>query len=108
MIEEAGAQRTLWLAVGVGGDLAALAYFKYFNFITDIARDLGLLDAPLAAATLPIGISIFSFTQIDYLADIHQRELASTSEPGSYGLFGSSFPHFSVGPLPHPREMLPR
>src|SRR5258708_1999754 len=108
MIEEAGAQRTLWLAVGVGGDLAALAYFKYFNFITDIARDLGLLDAPLAAVTLPIGISFFTFTQIAYLADIHQRKLVSTSEPVGYGLFVSFFPHLIAGPILHHREMMPQ
>ncbi|MBX9634773.1 MAG: MBOAT family protein, partial [Magnetospirillum sp.] len=99
--------RRYLLILGVGGNLAALGWFKYSGFL---AANLSLLlDHPLAnpAVTLPLGISFYTFTQIAYLVDAARGE---TKEYNflKYLFFVTWFPHLIAGPILHHREIIPQ
>lgn len=53
--------RRLALTVGVIGNLAVLAFFKYLDFLVGIANELGAGPWPLPGVRLPLGISFFTF-----------------------------------------------
>jgi D-alanyl-lipoteichoic acid acyltransferase DltB (MBOAT superfamily) len=95
------------LVAGIAFDLALLAYFKYANFFAENVAALLGVAAPRLDVVLPIGISFFTFTQIAFLVDAHQRKAA---EPNlvNYSLFVTYFPHLLAGPILHHREMMPQ
>jgi D-alanyl-lipoteichoic acid acyltransferase DltB (MBOAT superfamily) len=97
----------LLLGMGVTANLAALAYFKYANFLLGTVSTLADLHfAPLKIA-LPLGISFFTFTQIAFLVDAYKgkaRELGFFR----YCLFVAFFPHLIAGPIVHHSELMPQ
>ena len=95
------------LAIGVGGDLCALAYFKYANFFVETTEKLSGLDLHWTQVVLPVGISFFTFTQIAFLVDANRGEV---KERGglNYILFVTFFPHLIAGPILHHKEMMPQ
>jgi len=95
------------LALGVVGNLGALAYFKYANFFVDnIARATGT-PFELAPIVLPLAISFFTFQQIAYLADVRSSGVAEQSFL-DYSIFVTFFPQLIAGPIVHHGEMLPQ
>ena len=107
-IEASGGKgRSWWLAAGVSGNLAALAFYKYRVFILgNLDGLLGTTTLPPAAA-LPLGISFFTFTQIAFLVDLKRREATVPALP-RYGLFVTFFPHLIAGPLYHHAQVMPQ
>ena len=100
-------RRLVLLVLGIGVNLALLVHYKYAGFVLDnMAAWFGLERVP-AAVDLPLGISFFTFTQIAFLVDVHQRKAADLS-PLRYGLFVTYFPHLIAGPILHHREMMPQ
>ena len=95
------------LAIAVGANLAALAYFKYADFFLRTAADLSGADIPLLGVVLPLGISFFTFTQIAYLVDVHAGKVVERN-PVHYALFVTYFPHLIAGPVLHHAEMMPQ
>ena len=74
-------------------DLAVLAYFKYSGFIiSNLSLALGM-DLSNPHATLPIGISFYTFTQIAYLADVYSAKGPTRHSLLNYALFVTYFPH---------------
>jgi D-alanyl-lipoteichoic acid acyltransferase DltB (MBOAT superfamily) len=57
---------------------------------------------------LPLGISFFTFTQIAYLVDTHDRPDASGRNFGEYLLFVLFFPHLLAGPIVHHGQLMPQ
>jgi alginate O-acetyltransferase complex protein AlgI len=100
-------RRNWWLAGGIAVNLAALAYFKYFNFFIDNLNALAGTQWQLARIALPIGISFFTFTQIAYLVDTWEGKVQET-RPVHYGLFVTFFPHLIAGPVLHHAQMMPQ
>jgi alginate O-acetyltransferase complex protein AlgI len=93
------------LIAAVAGNLAALAYFKYTNFVVDNAAALVGIDFAIAAIVLPIGISFYTFQQIAYLVDAaHGRHGRGSFL--DYCLFVSFFPQLIAGPIVHHGEVL--
>jgi alginate O-acetyltransferase complex protein AlgI len=91
-----------FLISGIGGDLALLFYFKYYNFfLSSVLGD----SHQLMEVILPLGISFFTFTQIAYLVDTYQHK-AEQCDVISYGLFVTIFPHLIAGPILHHKDML--
>lgn len=95
------------LYIGIGGDLALLAYYKYAAFLVDNLNAWLNLGLPACAVELPLGISFFTFTQIAYLVDAWQRK-AREANLLHYGLFVTYFPHLIAGPILHHGEMMPQ
>jgi D-alanyl-lipoteichoic acid acyltransferase DltB (MBOAT superfamily) len=103
----AGPRRRLLLAVGVGGDLLLLAFFKYADFLLHSLSGLPGVDLEPLGILLPIGISFYTFTQIAFLVDAARGE-AREYDPVHYALFVTYFPHLIAGPILHHKEMMPQ
>jgi alginate O-acetyltransferase complex protein AlgI len=96
-----------WLAFGVAVDIAVLGYFKYSGFLVSQFAVVSRLPLTFTPPPLPLGISLFTFTQIAYLVD-RLREYPSDPGLPGYALFVSYFPHLVAGPIIHHREVMPR
>ncbi|MCB1622965.1 MAG: MBOAT family protein [Pseudomonadales bacterium] len=96
-----------WLALGVFFNLALLGYFKYADFFIANLNALLQTDFAQPGVILPIGISFFTFTQIAFLADAHQKGVREY-QPTHYGLFVTYFPHLVAGPVLHHAQMMPQ
>ena len=97
------------LTAGVSANLLLLGYFKYADFFVGNLNTLGIPGEGLTlpGVILPLGISFFTFTQIAFLVDVHQRKAAEPSFI-HYGLFVTYFPHLIAGPVLHHKEMMPQ
>jgi len=95
------------MVLGVALNLAALAYFKYFNFFVDNLSVLLGSQLAFAHVLLPVGISFFTFTQIAFLADAWRGKVQEYSFV-HYGLFVTYFPHLIAGPVLHHGQMMPQ
>lgn len=96
-----------WLIVGIAGNLGALGYYKYAQWLVSLAIDLGIHAQPLSDIILPLGISFFTFTQIGYLIDV-KNDVAKERGFVNYVLFVTFFPHLIAGPILHHREIMPQ
>ncbi len=95
------------LAVGIGGDLLLLGYFKYARLVIETFDWATGLGVPIPNIALPIGISFFTFTQIAFLVDAYRGE-ADEYDAVHYALFVSFFPHLIAGPIYHHKEIMPQ
>jgi alginate O-acetyltransferase complex protein AlgI len=100
-------QNRVLLAIGVGGDLLLLGYFKYAGFLVETLNAVTGIALQNPNIDLPIGISFFTFTQIAFLVDAYRGE-AREYEPFHYTLFVSFFPHLIAGPIYHHKEIMPQ
>lgn len=95
------------LITGIALNLAALGFFKYWDFFAENVAALTGSDAFVLNVLLPIGISFFTFQQIAYLIDA-ARGYVRHESPVSYGLFVTFFPQLIAGPIVHHKEMMPQ
>ena len=103
----AGATGKAALVVGIVFNLGLLGYFKYANFFVDNLNALSGDDWKLAPILLPLAISFFTFQQIAYLVDVHQKK-AQEVDLLRYALFVTFFPQLIAGPIVHHSEMMPQ
>ena len=98
-----------WVLLSVGVNLGMLAYFKYTNFLIDIANQLfgeGFLQ--FRNIFLPVGISFFVFQSLSYTIDIYRREIEPLRRWGDYLFYLSFFPQLVAGPIVRARDFLPQ
>ncbi|MEO6959014.1 MAG: MBOAT family protein [Burkholderiaceae bacterium] len=95
--------RMTWLTMGVSLNLAALGYFKYFNFgieaFNGLLGTLGLHPVFFSHVLLPIGLSFYTFHAISYLVDIYRKEAPPARNLIDFAAFISLFPHLVAGPV---------
>lgn len=92
------------LVIGVGANLALLAYFKYrIFFLENISVISGTVFTP-ESLTIPLAISFFTFQQIAFLVDCSQAR-TKESDFVSYLLFVSFFPQLIAGPIVHHKQV---
>lgn len=93
------------LIVGVVGNLAALGYFKYANFL--IGNVVAITGAHLGVlnVALPLAISFYTFQQIAFLVDTYRGKMTQISF-GDYLISVVFFPHLIAGPLLHYRDII--
>ena len=95
--------RKRWLALGVTGNLTALALFKYANFavanVNAIAPVLAIAPLALAAIPLPLGISFFTFHAISYVVDVYKRNADAERNLPRFALYILLFPQLIAGPI---------
>jgi alginate O-acetyltransferase complex protein AlgI len=104
--------RRTWLILAVAGDLALLAYFKYYDFFVSSAHNLAVqagfaLPLSTRSIVLPVGISFFTFMAISYVVDVYRRDLDPVTI-GRFAAYLSFFPHLVAGPIVRPGELLPQ
>lgn len=105
--------RARWiLASAVAANLAALSFFKYYDFFwTSVADALGALGIrvgpPTLQVLLPVGISFFTFQAISHLVDVFR----GSTEPRSlldFTVYMSFFPRLVAGPIVRSEEFFPQ
>ena len=102
-----------WAMIGtVVGDLALLAWFKYYGFLAvNVANALHSAGfgspLPLMQVALPVGISFFTFMGISYVVDAHRGKVkpAGWLDAAVYLAF---FPHLVAGPIVRGSELFPQ
>ena len=97
-----------WLVVlSVMVNLGMLGYFKYTNFLVDIANQMfgqGFLQ--FQNIFLPVGISFFLFQSLSYTIDIYRGSLKPVDRWGDYLFYLSFFPQLVAGPIVRARDFL--
>lgn len=97
---ESARSHLLWLGVGV--NLATLAYYKYAGFFVS---SWNAVAAPWHSATavpeivLPLGISFFTFQGISYLIDVYRKDIAVQSSFWRFAMYKAMFPQLIAGPI---------
>lgn len=99
--------KKVFLTLGIIINIAALLYFKYTGFFSDILNDLFKTSFDFKAILVPLGVSFFTFGQIAYLVDSYRAPLEKYSLL-DYSLFVVFFPKISVGPIAFAKEMIPQ
>ncbi len=89
-LERAG--KRFWLWMGVGLNLAALAFFKYADFfVPELLDTLSRLGFGTRADTLrillPVGLSFYSLQGISYLVDVYRGQLRAATDPVDFALY---------------------
>lgn len=91
------------LTVGIVGDLAALAYFKYFNFGVDsLNAAFSALGLPVFSAwnvVLPIGLSFYTFQAMSYVIDVYRKDAPPARNFWDLSAFIALFPQLVAGPI---------
>lgn len=99
--------RKLLLIIGILGNIGALCYYKYFDFLIANINAIFHADFNYMHIILPLAISFFTFQQIAYLVDSYEGK---TKEYDflTYALFITFFPQLIAGPIVHHTEMMPQ
>ena len=101
--------RRLWVALSVAVNLGMLGYFKYTNFLVDIANELfGAGFMQFRDIFLPVGISFFVFQSMSYTIDIYRRQLKPLNSWIDYLFYLSFFPQLVAGPIVRARDFIPQ
>ena len=99
-----------WLVVlSVAVNLGMLAYFKYTNFLIDIANQMfGQGFMQFQNIFLPVGISFFVFQSMSYTIDIYRGQLKPLDNWCDYLFYLSFFPQLVAGPIARARDFIPQ
>lgn len=99
-----------WLvALSVAVNLGLLGYFKYTNFLIDIANQLfGQGFMQFRNIFLPVGISFFVFQSMSYTIDIYRGGLQPLRSWLDYLFYLSFFPQLVAGPIVRARDFIPQ
>lgn len=103
-------RRKFWLAASVTGNLAALGFFKYYNFFAESVHDTFALTGfdvslPLLNVVLPLGISFYTFQSMSYTISVFNGTCKATPDFIRFAAFVSMFPQLVVGPIVRYPEM---
>ena len=99
-----------WLvALSVAVNLGMLGYFKYTNFLIDIANQLfGAGFLQFRNIFLPVGISFFVFQSMSYTIDVYRGGLQPLRRWIDYLFYLSFFPQLVAGPIVRARDFIPQ
>jgi alginate O-acetyltransferase complex protein AlgI len=85
----------LELALFIAVNLAVLTGFKYAPWLFSF-----LLPGPaLHKASMPLGISFFTFHAISYLIDVYRRQISPAKSALAFLTYFCMFPHLVAGPI---------
>ena len=101
------------LTAGVLLSLFPLAFYKYFDFISEFISNLlfyvGLqFNVPGLNWAIPIGISFFTFQALGYLWDVYYKRIEPERNFLTYALFISFFPCILSGPINKASLVIPQ
>ncbi len=97
-IEKAAARKAMF-ALSVVLSILPLLYFKYADFLITNLNTLTGLSVPKTGASLPIGISFYTFQIVGYLADVYRNDCKVAKNPLDLALYVSLFPQLIAGPI---------
>jgi alginate O-acetyltransferase complex protein AlgI len=104
-------RKKLFLALALFISLAALAFFKYFNFFVASAASGAALfglkwHLSTAQIVLPLGISFMTFQGIAYVVDVWRGEHAAERDLIKFLAFKAFFPQLVAGPIERAGHLL--
>lgn len=98
---------------GITLALLPLLLFKYYNFITSQANEIGTslgleFGLPGLNWILPLGISFYTFQAVGYVADVYLGRIKAERNWWDYMLFICFFPQIAAGPIGRANSLLPQ
>ena len=99
--------RKLLCIIGLLFNIGLLVFYKYLDFIFNIAGNLFNADPIHLNLILPLGISFFTFQQVSYLIDSY-KGTAKQYSILDYSLFVTFFPQLIAGPIVLHSEIIPQ
>jgi alginate O-acetyltransferase complex protein AlgI len=110
---EGARARRAWLLLSITTNLAALFFFKYYNFVAAnwaaVADWLGTPSAPpLLHIILPLGISFYTFEALSYTFDVYRRRYPAERSYSRLLLFIMFFPKLIAGPIERAGHLIPQ
>lgn len=105
LIGRGGRLRKLLLGIGVGINLALLAYYKYLGFFTHVYNQLLARHVELPAIVLPLGISFFTFQGLSYLIDVYRGDVSAQKSFLKFATYKAMFPQLIAGPIVRYRQI---
>lgn len=105
--------RRSFLGLSLLINLGILAFFKYYNFLSeDLTRLANLLgiqsDFLLTRILLPAGLSFYTLKKLAYMIDVERGTLEPTHSLVDFALYVSFFPQLLAGPIDRPQKLLPQ
>ena len=98
-----------WMSTGVIICLGILAFYKYFNFISDsLVTLIGAEESLHMNFMVPLGISFIIFTLVSYLVDVYRGTISAERNLLKYALFVAFFPKVAQGPIERAGNILPQ
>ncbi len=85
----------VWVAIFVAVNLAVLIGFKYAYWLVSFI----LPTLENKKASMPLGISFFTFHAISYLIDVYRRQIAPAKTTLDFLTYFCMFPHLVAGPI---------
>lgn len=98
---EKGKTKTVWLLLGFFYNLGMLFFFKYANLFFSWMEVCthGRLVLPKVTATLPLGISFYTFTSMSYLIDVYRKKISYERNVLRFATYLCMFPQLLSGPI---------
>jgi D-alanyl-lipoteichoic acid acyltransferase DltB (MBOAT superfamily) len=106
-----GQRRKFALTLSLVANVGVLAFFKYFNFLTDnlagLAAFLGwTYPVQHLAIVLPIGLSFHTFQAMSYTIEVYRGNQPPERHFGIYALYVMFYPQLVAGPIERPQNLL--
>ncbi|MFN8015972.1 MAG: MBOAT family O-acyltransferase [Acidimicrobiia bacterium] len=98
------------LSIAIAGNVGALGYFKYRNFVIEQAHNIfkDTIGLPrLSSLIIPIAISFFTFQAISYVVDVYRGTIEKVGFL-DLAVYLSFFPHLVAGPIVRASEFIPQ
>ena len=92
-------RRKAWLLVSLSTNIGALVFFKYFNFLSELAAGLTGHAPFVTSVVLPFGISFYTFHAISYVVDVYRGKVPAEPNYVYYSCYVMFFPQLVAGPI---------
>ena len=104
---ESSPKRAKWAMIAsLGVNLAALLFFKYYNFFAENLSRIPFISIPvIEGLALPIGISFYTFQIMSYTIDLYRRDCMLQRNYVSFGTYVTLFPQLVAGPIVRYRDV---
>lgn len=111
--KSAGLLRKALLIVSLFVNISILAFFKYYNFISEsIVSVLSFWHTAVTPSyltmLLPIGLSFHTFQAMSYTIEVYRGKHPAEKRFGIYALYVLFFPQVVAGPIERPQQLLPQ
>jgi alginate O-acetyltransferase complex protein AlgI len=99
-----GRRRKLYLICSLASNVALLAFFKYFNFLSEnLSQLFSLLGSdlrmPALDIILPIGLSFHTFQSMSYTIEVYRGRQKAERHLGYFADYVLFFPQMVAGPI---------
>ncbi len=90
----------LFLTLSVCLNLAALVFFKYYNFFALNLSKIPAISIPvIEGLSLPVGISFYTFQIMSYSIDLYRGQVPLAKKIVPFGTYVTLFPQLIAGPI---------